>query len=43
MYIKADKSTLFLTKDRELDQTPILFIHGFTGSSQSWKTISKLE
>ena len=39
MYIKADKSTLFLTKDRELDQTPILFIHGFTGSSQSWKTI----
>jgi len=36
MYIKNDKSTIFLTKDKILNDAPILFIHGFTGSSKSW-------
>ncbi len=39
MYIKANKSTLFITKDRDIDSTPIIFIHGFTGSHKSWKAI----
>ena len=39
MYIKANKSTLFITKDRNIDSTPIIFIHGFTGSHKSWKAI----
>ena len=37
MNIKNDKSTIFLTKDKELNKCPILFIHGFTGSTKSWK------
>ena len=37
MNIKNDKSTIFLTKDKELNNCPILFIHGFTGSSRAWK------
>ena len=39
MYFKGDQSKLFITKDRTLNSTPILFIHGFTGSSRSWKDI----
>ena len=39
MYIKNNKSTLFLTKDRELGDIPMLFIHGFTGSHKSWTSI----
>ena len=39
MFYKGDKSKLFITKDRELNKTPILFIHGFMGSSKSWKSI----
>ena len=39
MYYKGDKSRLFFTKDRELNSTPLLFIHGFTGSSKSWRYI----
>ena len=39
MYFKGDQSRLFVTKDRILNSTPILFIHGFTGSSKSWKNI----
>jgi len=39
MYIKCNKSSLFLTKDRELHNSPILFIHGFTGSSKSWDAV----
>ena len=41
MYIKTNKSTLFLTKDRDIEGTPLLFIHGFTGSSQSWNNIRR--
>ena len=37
MFIKNDKSPIFLTKDKKLNETPILFLHGFTGSSKSWK------
>ena len=39
MYFKGDQSKLFITKDKTLNSTPILFIHGFTGSSKSWKKI----
>ena len=39
MYIKNNKSKLFITKDRELGDIPILFIHGFTGSHKSWLSI----
>tara|TARA_Y100000590_G_scaffold417705_1_gene517680 strand:- start:246 stop:1067 length:822 start_codon:yes stop_codon:yes gene_type:complete len=39
MYIKNNKSTLFITKDRNLNSNPMLFIHGFTGSSKSWRII----
>ena len=41
MYFKGDQSKLFITKDKTLNSTPILFIHGFTGSSKSWKNIRK--
>ena len=44
MYIKNDKSSIFLTKDKELNNTPLVFIHGFTGSSRSWdETRSNLD
>ena len=39
MFIKTTKSTFFLTKDRVIEETPVLFIHGFTGSSKSWSLI----
>ncbi|MAV93587.1 MAG: 2-succinyl-6-hydroxy-2,4-cyclohexadiene-1-carboxylate synthase [Candidatus Marinimicrobia bacterium] len=39
MYYKGNKSTIFITKDRELNNTPIVFLHGFLGSSKSWKNI----
>lgn len=39
MYIKSNKTTMFLTKDRQLNSEPVLFIHGFTGSHKSWNTI----
>ena len=29
MYYKGNKSTIFITKDRELNNTPIVFLHGF--------------
>ena len=41
MYYKGNKSTIFITKDRELNNTPIVFLHGFLGSSKSWKNIRK--
>ena len=41
MYIKNNKTKIFLSKDRVLDDTPILFLHGFTGSSEIWKEIRK--
>ena len=41
MYFKGDQSKLFITKDKTLNSTPIVFIHGFTGSSKSWKNIRK--
>lgn len=39
MYIKTNKSKIFFTKDKNLESIPTLFIHGFTGSSKSWKHI----
>jgi len=39
MYIKANKSTIFITKDRIIDNIPMIFIHGFTGSHKSWQTV----
>jgi len=36
MYVKNDKTCIFLTKDKHLNDLPILFLHGFTGSSKSW-------
>ena len=43
MYIKNTKSTLFISKSRNINDIPTLFIHGFTGSSKSWSSIrSKL-
>ena len=41
MYLKGNKSTIFLTKDREIEAIPVLFIHGFTGNSKSWNPIRK--
>jgi len=41
MYIKNNKTTLFLRKDKELTGVPILFIHGFTGSSKLWSETRK--
>ena len=44
MYLKSNKSTIFITKDRDINNTPIIFIHGFTGTHKSWQTIrSELE
>ena len=34
MYLKGNKSTIFLTKDREIEAIPVLFFHGFTGNSK---------
>ena len=43
MYIKNTKSTLFISKSKNINDIPTLFIHGFTGSSKSWSSIrSKL-
>jgi len=39
MYIKGNKSKLFISKDRDLNDAPLLFIHGFTGSHKSWTNI----
>ena len=36
MYIKNDKTTIFVSKDKDINDIPILFLHGFTGSSKSW-------
>ena len=41
MYIKNNKTTIFLSKDRKLDNDPVLFLHGFSGSSNCWKSIRK--
>ena len=41
MYLKNDQTTMFLTKDKLLEGIPILFLHGFTGSSKSWNHIRK--
>ena len=41
MYIKNNKSQIFLTKDRFIDSDPILFLHGFSGSSNCWTDIRK--
>ena len=43
MYIKNSKSKIFIKKDKSLNKTPILFVHGFTGTSKSWSSVrSKL-
>ena len=39
MYIKHSKSTLFISKSKILNEIPILFLHGFTGSTKSWLSI----
>ena len=41
MYIKNNKTTIFITKDKVLSKTPLLFLHGFTGSSASWNYVRK--
>ena len=41
MYIKNNKSVIFLSKDRTIDSEPVLFLHGFTGSSNCWRNIRK--
>jgi len=41
MYFKNNKSRIFLTKDRFIDTDPILFLHGFSGSSDCWKNIRR--
>jgi len=41
MYLKNNQTNIFLTKDKVLNGIPVLFLHGFTGSSQSWKHIRK--
>ena len=38
MKIKASKSQIFIKSiNEDLSTTPIVFLHGFTGSSVSWK------
>ena len=40
MLIKGSKSKIYI-KGRSQDSIPLIFIHGFTGSSSSWDTIRK--
>ena len=34
MLLKNNKSTIFLTQSRDINKTPVLFLHGFSGSSK---------
>ena len=39
MLIKCDKSKIYVKHNLDQDRIPILFLHGFTGSSNSWDAI----
>ncbi len=41
MLIKCDKSKIYVKHNLIQDRIPILFLHGFTGSSNSWDNILK--
>ena len=41
MIIKSNKSNIYLKHNLIRDRIPLLFIHGFTGSSSSWNNILK--
>ena len=41
MLIKCDKSKIYAKHNLIQDRIPILFLHGFTGSSNSWDNILK--
>ena len=41
MIIKNNKSTIYFKKSKDLSKTPILFLHGFSGSSDSWTNVRK--
>ena len=41
MIIKNNKSTIHFKKSKDLNKTPILFLHGFSGSSDSWINVRK--
>ena len=40
MYIKCPKTKLFINRTNNVDQKPMLFMHGFTGNSSSWNSIT---
>ena len=37
MIIKNNKSTIFFKKSKDLNKTPILFLHGFGANSSHWR------
>ena len=41
MYIKNNKTTIYLNIDKKISKTPYLFIHGFTNSYKTWGAIRK--
>jgi len=42
MFISTSKSNIYIKSSNVNDDIPYFFIHGFTGSSSSWKEIIKL-
>ena len=41
MYVKNEKTTIYLKINKKINNNSIFFLHGFTGSSESWNTIRK--